>query len=158
MSQLTVSPVSLQEIARIAVLQSHIEGCLALVVTNLSGVPEPTGDALTKAMSLRTLVEVVRSLVAPRLPAGDPDGAYLLQAVKDASAVAQERNAIVHSMRGFGSDFGPGTSTRVRVEGFPPSPESAPVTLFELHALAEKMEAILSMLVYLHPNMKRSGL
>jgi hypothetical protein len=157
MSKLTVSPVILQEIGRIAVLESHIEGCLALVVTNLSGVPQLTGDALTKAMSLKTLVEVVRSLAALRLPLGDPDGADLLQAVKDASTLAQERNAIVHSMWGFGSDFGPSSAIRVKVGGFPPSLESKPVTLAELQSLAEKMEAVLSILVYLHPKMRRAA-
>jgi len=87
-SQLTVSPVILQEIGRIAVLQSHIEGCLALVLTNLSGVPQPTGEALTKAMSPKTLVAVAKSLAALRLPVGDPDGADLLQARKGASTLA----------------------------------------------------------------------
>ena len=39
MSNLTVSPAILQQIGRIAVLQSHIEGGLALVVMNLADVP-----------------------------------------------------------------------------------------------------------------------
>jgi len=44
--------------------------------------------------------------------------------------------------------FRPSTATRVNVGCFPSSLKSKPVTLAELQALAEKMQAVLSMLVY----------
>jgi hypothetical protein len=153
MSNLTVSSVILREIGRIAVLQAHIEQSLAVVVMNLADVPEATGHGLTKAMSFRTIVEVVKSLTAVRLPSDDPDAAHLVKVLKDASALAEERNKIVHSMWAFGADFGPSTATRTKVGHS--STEATAVTLTELQTLAEETEAVLAKLVYLHPRLRR---
>jgi hypothetical protein len=60
---LSISKDFLEEIGRVSILQSHIEGGLAIVVGNLAGVETAVGDVLAKPLSFRNLSEIASSLL-----------------------------------------------------------------------------------------------
>src|ERR1043165_7043595 len=123
---LTISNDFLQEIGRIAVLQSHIEGGLAIVIANLAGVETRVGDALTKPLSFRALSQITFSLLKLRekeIGNHREEAAALVRRSCDAEA---HRNEIVHSMWSFGPDFDPQVVSRLKLSGTPPALKATP--------------------------------
>jgi hypothetical protein len=156
---LLVSKQFLLEIGRVAVLQSHIESTLALVITNLAGVETSVGDALTSPFQYRQLAEVTRSLLELRKAAIGDHYAYVTELLKRTDETNEKRNAFVHSMWGVGANFEPEHASRLKVSRLkvsskgkiPPRLEITGVSIEEAQALVAKMEEILAGLTYIHP-------
>jgi hypothetical protein len=148
---LTISNDFFQEIGRIAVLQSHIEGGLAIVITNLAGVETRVGDALTKPLSFRALSQIAFSLLKLRekeIGGHGEEAAALIRRSCDAEA---RRNEIVHSMWSFGPDFDPQVVSRLKLSGTPPALKGHAVSIEDVRAIVAEMEEILAGIVYIHP-------
>lgn len=147
----------LQEIGRIAVLQSHIEGGLAIVVANLAGVDDRrVADALTKPLSFRHLASIAASLLKMRAEDVAPHHAAEAEdLIRRASKVEGRRNEIVHSMWSFGPDLDPQVASRIKLSGSPPELKGHAVSIEDVRSIAQEMQEIADMLTYIHPFLRR---
>lgn len=154
---ITVSDDFLWEIGRVAVLQSHIEGGLRLVITSLAGLENTVGDALTKPLSFRHLVEITESLLKLRSDSRHASShrTELLTLIRRACHAEARRNQIVHSMWSFGPDGISSQATRLKLAGSPPSLSAHVESVADLTRLAQEMEQIVQMLTYLHPFLRQ---
>jgi hypothetical protein len=142
-----------QEIGRIAVLQSHIEGGLAIVVANLAGVNNRhVASALTKPLSFRHLTEIATSLLKVRAKEIAPHhAAEAANLISRACEVAKKRNEIVHSMWSYGPDLDPQVASRIKLSGNPPDLKGHAVAIEDIRAIAQEMQEIVDVLTYIHP-------
>src|SRR5437763_9907386 len=132
----------LQEIGRIAVLQSHIEGGLAIVVANLAGIDNPRiADALTKPLSFRHLADIAESLLSVRAKDVESQhAADAMQVIRRARKAEEKRNTIVHSMWSYGPDFDAQTASRVKLSGSPPALKGHTVSIEEVRTIGREMD------------------
>lgn len=143
----------LQEIGRIAVLQSHIDGGFAIVVANLSGVEDRrVADALTKPLSFRHLTDIATSLLIVRAEDVAPHHvADAVDLIRRARKAEERRNEIVHSMWSYGPDLDPQIASRIKLSGSPPELKGHAVSIEDVRAIAQEMQAIVDALTYIHP-------
>jgi hypothetical protein len=143
----------LQEIGRIAVLQSHIEGGFAIVVANLAGVDDRrVADALTKPLSFRHLTDIATSLLKVRAEDVAPHhAAEGVDLIRRACNVEKRRNEIVHSMWSYGPDFDPQVASRIKLSGNPPELKGHAISIEDVRMIAQEMQEIVDMLTYIHP-------
>lgn len=143
MTTLSVSTDFLQQIGRVTVLQSHIEGQLAVFIRDLLRLASSDGDILTAQMSFGIRLKTVHSLLLSRLGSQHEYFKEFEAIQKDIARLEQARNTFVHSMWGFGSTLKSDTATRVKVassSGAGARMQSVPVHIDELRELANEME------------------
>jgi hypothetical protein len=148
----------LLEIGRIAVLQSHIDGGLAVVVANLAGVDDRrVADALTKPLSFRHLTDIATSLLKVRAEEVAPHhAADAADLIRRARKTEERRNEIVHSMWSYGPNLDPEVASRIKLSGSPPELIGHAVSIEEVRAIAQDMEEIVNLLTYIHPFLRRT--
>jgi hypothetical protein len=152
---LLISKDFLEEIGRVAVLQSHIEGGLAIVIANLAGVSTAVGDVIAKRLSFRHLSEIASELL--HLQSAKLSKKHVHRAVNilDRAVIAeQQRNMIVHSMWTFATPFDQTVASRVKLSGKPAKLNAVQVRLDELRALRTEMESLSEDLTYIHPHLR----
>ena len=141
----TVSKQILHEIGRIAVLQSQIEGQMAVFISELLYLDEQRGNVLTAKLSFRLLIEILESLLYEEFGINH-NHFKAFEALRDEmKRREQQRNEIVHSMWSFGSTFGPDSATRVKVvrrKSGIATREAYPVSLASLKDVAEAMDRL----------------
>jgi hypothetical protein len=103
------------EVGRTAVLQSHIEGQMALFIRELLYLNDERGYILTVNLSFRLLIETLESLLREELGDDHPHFKTFETLRDEMRRREQERNQIIHSMWSVGSTFGSDTATRVKV-------------------------------------------
>lgn len=113
--RLTVSDSILCEIGRIAVLQSHIEGQMALFIHELLYLDESKGNAITYKLSFWGLMDLLNSLLNSEFGAQNEYVKRVEKFRKNMERIFPQRNDCVHSMWGFGRTLKSDSATRVKV-------------------------------------------
>jgi hypothetical protein len=149
---LTISEDFLLEIGRVSVLQSHIEGGLAIIITNLAGVERAVGDVFTKyLLSFKNLAETATSLLKLRAAEIGQRGTHAAELIDRAWKAEDRRNQFVHSMWSYGPDFDRDVVTRLKLSGRPPELKAHTVSIDDVRGLAAEMEEISNGMMYIHP-------
>ena len=133
-------------------LQSHIDGGLAIVVANLAGLDDRrVADALTKPLSFRNLADIATSLLKVRAEDVASHHAAAVDLIRRARQAEERRNEIVHSMWSYGPDLAPQVASRMKLSGSPPELKGHAVSIEEVRAISQEMQEIADLLMYIHP-------
>jgi len=152
---LQIPKAFVEEIGRVAILQSHIEGGLAAAITSLADVDDATGDVIARPLRFPTLHQIASDLLALRSPRLNQSIAGRMRAILVRTRnVEQHRNQLIHSMWTYGPSFDGTTASRVKLVGKPATLKASTVTLAELREIRNEMEELSAELTYIHPKLR----
>lgn len=112
---LTVSNDILYQIGAITVLQSHIEGQMALFIQELLYLDEDRGNIITSRMSFRNLIETLDLLLQEEFGKDHNFYKRFDNLGNEMKSREQRRNEIVHSFWAFGSTLDSQSATRSKI-------------------------------------------